>query len=135
MKQAVFLDANIIMYALGKEHPFKAPCRKYLEKIKEGELLVVSNTEVLQEILHRYFSIRMPDLAEAALEALKAFCREIYPIRLSEIEKAYGLLKEFPSINARDAVHAATMLNNSIEKILSVDPHFDAIRGIKRISP
>lgn len=135
MKQAVFLDANIIMYALGKEHPFKAPCRRYLEKIKEGELLVVSNTEVLQEILHRYFSIRMPDLAEAALEALKAFCREIYPIRLSEIEKAYGLLKEFPSINARDAVHAATMLNNSIEKILSVDPHFDAIRGIKRISP
>lgn len=135
MKQAVFLDANIIMYALGKEHPFKAPCRKYLEKIKEGELLVVSNTEVLQEVLHRYFSIRMPDLAEAALEALKAFCREIYPIRLSEIEKAYGLLKEFPSINARDAVHAATMLNNSIEKILSVDPHFDAIRGIKRISP
>lgn len=135
MKQAVFLDANIIMYALGKEHPFKAPCRKYLEKIKEGELLVVSNTEVLQEVLHRYFSIRMPDLAEAALEALKAFCREIYPIRLSEIEKAYGLLKEFPSINARDAVHAATMLNNSIEKILSVDPHFDAIRCIKRISP
>lgn len=135
MKQAVFLDANIIMYALGKEHPFKAPCRKHLEKIKEGELLVVSNTEVLQEILHRYFSIRMPDLAEAALEALKAFCREIYPIRLSEIEKAYDLLKEFPSINARDAVHAATMLNNSIEKILSVDPHFDAIRGIKRISP
>ena len=118
-----------------KSIPLRRLAVSILKKIKEGELLVVSNTEVLQEILHRYFSIRMPDLAEAALEALKAFCREIYPIRLSEIEKAYGLLKEFPSINARDAVHAATMLNNSIEKILSVDPHFDAIRGIKRISP
>jgi len=135
MKQAVFLDTNIIMYALGKEHPLKAPCRRYLEKIKDGELLVVSNTEVLQEILHLYFSIRMPDVAEAALDAFKTFCREIYPIRLSEIEKAYTLLKEFPSISARDAIHAATMLNNRIEKILSVDPHFDAIRGIKRIGP
>lgn len=133
--KAVFLDANIIMYALGKDHPLKAPCRKNLEKIKEGELTVVTSTEVLQEILHRYYGIRMPEVAEAALSALKTFCKEIYPIRLSEIEKAHALLKEYPSINARDAIHAATMFNNGIEKILSTDPHFDTIRGIKRISP
>lgn len=135
MKDLFFLDANIIMYALGKEHPLRNPCRKCLDKIKKAEITVVTNTEVLQEILHRYFSIRTPIIAEEAYSAIKIFCKEIYPVTLAEIEKALALLKEFPSINARDAIHAATMLNNGIEKILSADPHFDMLRGIKRIRP
>jgi hypothetical protein len=135
MKNTFFLDANIIMYALGKEHPLKNPCRKCLERIKKGEIIVVTNTEVLQEIFHRYFSIQMPTIAEEIFSAIKMFCKKIYPITLSELERALLLLKEFPSINSRDAIHAATMLNNGIEKILSTDPHFDLIKGIKRIEP
>lgn len=135
MKHLIFLDANIIMYALGKEHPLRNPCRKYLKKIKKGEITVVTNTEVLQEILHRYFSIRMSTMAEEAYIAMKTFCREIYPVTLNEVEKALALLKESPSINPRDAIHAATMFNNGIEKILSTDPHFDVVQGIERIAP
>jgi len=48
-----FLDANIIMYALGGPHPLQQPCRKILEQTKSGTLLLVSDTEVLQEILYR----------------------------------------------------------------------------------
>jgi len=44
------------------------------------------------------------------------FCKEIYPITLSEVERALSLLKEFPSINSRDAIHAATMLDNGIKR-------------------
>lgn len=135
MEKPVFLDANIIMYAIGKDHPFKNPCRAYLEKIKSGELTVVTNTEVMQEILHRYFSIGMPEIAQVALSAVKTFCNKIYPIGLPDVDKAHLLLKEFSSINARDAIHAATMLNNDVEKILSTDAHFDVIRKIKRIKP
>lgn len=40
----------------------------------------------------------------------------IYSISLDDMDRALDLLKEFPSINARDAVHAATMLNNGIKK-------------------
>jgi len=65
---------------------------------------------------------------------MKAFCHEVYPVTLKAPDRALVLLKEFPSINARDAVHAATMLNNGVEKILSTDPHFDRIKGIKRIA-
>ncbi len=136
MKDYVFLDANIIMYAIGKEHPLRNPCRMYLEEIKRGGLTVVTNTEVLQEIFHRYFSIQMPAIAEEAFTAMKGFCKEIYPITLLEVERALSLLKEFPSsINTRDAIHAATMMNKGIEKILSTDLHFDIIPGIERIAP
>lgn len=135
MKQIFFLDANIIMYALGREHPLRTPCRTSLEKIKKDEITVVTNTEVVQEIFHRYYSIKMPLIAEEAFAALKTFCVDIYPVTLDDIEKALTFLKESPSITSRDAIHAATMLNNGIEKILSTDSHFDAIQGVQRIAP
>lgn len=135
MRRPLFLDANIIMYALGKEHPLRNPCRKYLERIKNGEITVVTDTEVLQEILYRYFSISMPLIAEEAFGAIKTFCREVYPVTLQDVEKALLLLKEISAINSRDAIHAACMLNNGIKEILSTDPHFDEIHGINRIDP
>jgi len=135
MKETVFLDANIIMYALSRDHPLREPCRKCLEGVKDGDISVVASTEVLQEIFHRYFSINMPLIAEEAYGAMKTFCKEVYPLTLHDMDRALALLKEFPSINARDAVHGATMLNNGIKKILSTDSHFDKIRGIERIAP
>ncbi len=135
MKRVVFLDANIIMYALGKKHPLREPCRRCLEKVKKGEITVVASTEVVQEIFHRYFSIGMPLVAEEAYRAMKGFCKEILPVTLDDVERALALLRDFPAINSRDAVHAATMLNNGIKEILSTDPHFDSIKGIRRIAP
>jgi len=135
MSRVYFLDANIIMYAIGKDHALKKPCLRYLERIKTGEITVAASTEVLQEIMHRYVSLKMPLIAEEACAAVKDLCKEILPVTLSDIEKALGLLKTYPSINARDAVHAATMLNNGLGSILSADPHFDIIKGIKRIGP
>ena len=135
MKQIFFLDANIIMYALGKEHPLRSPCRKSLEKIRDGEINVVTSSEVIQELFHRYFSIKMPLIAEEAFSALKTFCIEIYPVTLNDVESALSLLKRFPSLSSRDAIHVAAMLNNGVEKTLSTDSHFDIVNDIKRIAP
>ena len=54
---------------------------------------------------------------------------------LKETNMALELLKTYKNITSRDAVHAATMLNNRVAELISTDPHFDLITGIKRISP
>jgi len=118
MKEIIFLDANIITYALGRDHPLRKPCRECLEGVKDSEIAMAASTEVLQEIFHRYFSINMPLIAEEAYRAIKTFCKEVYPITLHDMDRALDLLKESPSINARDAVHAATMLNNGIKNTI-----------------
>lgn len=41
-----FLDANIVMYCLGREHPLKAPCLQVVERIRDGRLSVCTSTEV-----------------------------------------------------------------------------------------
>lgn len=134
-EERFFLDTNIVMYAIGKEHHYKHPCMRTLKQIEAGALRVVTNVEVLQEILHRYFSLGRPRIAATAFSALKELCVEILPVLEADLDLALDLLHGSPQIKIRDAVHAATMQNNGLSKIISTDKHFDAIEGISRIDP
>ncbi len=130
-----FIDANLIMYSLGSPHPLREPCRMVLEKIKDGLIQVVTNTEVLQEILYRFLSIKKPSLAALAYTSLVEICVEILPVTIHDMDLALDLLKKYPDITTRDAVHTATMINHEIKEILSADSHFDFITEIRRIPP
>ncbi len=130
-----FLDANVIMYSLGSSHPLKEPCKNILEKIKSGDIRAVTNTEVLQEILHRYFSLGKPDIAEIGHASMIRLCLRVLPVTLAETNRALELMKTNSAITSRDAIHAATMINNDIKQIISTDSHFDLIPGINRIDP
>lgn len=130
-----FLDATVVMYALGGPHPLKYPCQKFLIDTKAGKWLLATDTEVLQEILYRYFSIHRADLAEAAYNAIVEICLEIFPVTLADLDRTLGLLKRHSAITSRDAVHAAVMLNNRLREIISADRHFDQIPGIRRVDP
>ena len=131
----LFIDANLIMYSIGSSHPLREPCKKFLEKIKSREILGVTNTEVLQEILYRYFSIERRTLGEIAYQSMIEFCTDIFPVRVVDTDKALEILRRVNGITSRDAVHAATMINNGIKEIISTDPHFDLIHEIRRIDP
>jgi len=53
----IFVDSNIPMYLIGAAHPHKTEAQVILERlIAEGQRLV-TDAEVLQEILHRYTAI------------------------------------------------------------------------------
>ena len=49
---AIFLDSNVFLYAAGREHSLRDACRKVLDRVAEGDLVAVTSSEVLQEILH-----------------------------------------------------------------------------------
>ncbi len=135
MKAPCFLDANLVMYSVGGPHPLRTPCITVIKKIKAGEVSAATNTEVLQEILHRYFSIGKPQIAESAYTSMIQLCVTVFPVTLAETNRALELMKANPEITSRDAIHAATMLNNGIKEIISTDTHFDLIPGIKRTDP
>ena len=123
------------MYCLGKEHPLKAACLRIIEQIRDGTLLVCTNTEVQQETLHRYYAQKRPDIGQRAYRLLTDLCRIIYPVTSADMERAFAILNNLPAINVRDAVHAAVMLNNGLTHIISTDSHFDQIAGINRMKP
>lgn len=59
----VFIDSNLPMYVAGREHAHRGPARRFLERVRRGAVDGCTSTEVLQEILYRYVSLRRHDLA------------------------------------------------------------------------
>lgn len=134
-RKLYFLDANIVMYAIGKAHAYQQPCIQVLKQIQRELIHVVTSVEVLQEILYRYYLFRNYEVAEKAFTNMKKICESILPVVEADVDRAYHILQDLPHISVRDAIHAATMLNNGLKAIISTDKHFDAIPGIIRIDP
>jgi predicted nucleic acid-binding protein len=131
----IFLDANIVMYCLGKEHLLKAPCLRIIEQVRDGQILVCTSTEVQQETLYRYYRQKRQDIGDQAYRLLTDLSHVVYPVTSEDMEQAFSLLHEVHDIEVRDAVHAAVMLNNGLTHILSADDHFDRIAGVTRVDP
>ena len=133
--QAYFLDTNILMYAAGSDHPLGAPCRQALRQAVDQEIPLITDAEVLQEILYRYFSIGRPDTARTVHRSAVDLCEEVLPIEVKHTTTALELLSEFPELTPRDAIHIAAMQSHGLELLLSTDDDFDAVNQIKRVDP
>ena len=123
------------MYAAGAPHALRDACRGALARAVELRAVFVTDSEVLQEILYRYFSIRKPEVAQAVYGAAVDLCTRILPVRESDTARALQLLMENPSLAPRDAVHVATMEAAGVKRILSTDRDFDGLKEIERIDP
>ncbi|GMU67340.1 MAG: ribonuclease VapC13 [Acidobacteriota bacterium] len=130
----IFVDSNVPMYLVGAAHPHKVDARRQLERaIADGERLV-TDAEVLQEILHRYVAIGRRDAIQPAFEALLGVVDEIFPVDRVTVLRARDIVLAYPRLSARDAVHAAAMEANGVTEILTFDTGFDAFPGIRRLS-
>jgi predicted nucleic acid-binding protein len=129
----IFIDSNIPMYLVGAVHPHKVDAQRALEKlIAEGRRLV-TDAEVLQEILHRYRSIDRLDAIQPAVQALLGVVDEVFPIEAREVLAAKDILLGTPRLSSRDALHVAVMRRQAVSTILSFDRGFDGTPGITRI--
>lgn len=127
----IFIDSNVPMYLVGAEHPNKAVARRLLERaITDGEPLV-TDAEVLQEILHRYVAINRRDAIEAATVAILDVVDDVFPVERADVERARRIVMS-TSLSARDAVHLAIARRRGIDRILTFDPAFDGLDGIRR---
>jgi len=122
------------MYLVGTPHPHKSDARRWLEELVSGRERLVSDAEVLQEILHRYVSIRRPDAIQPAFNALLGVVDEVFSVDQSAVERAKQIVLGHRSLSARDAVHLAVMQIHGVRKILSFDQGFDGFPGITRVS-
>jgi len=129
-KTRVFVDSNIPMYAAGKEHPNKIPSIKVLKLISEGKIIGMTSTEVFQEILYRYQAIDLLDKGLEVFDSFSSVIDETLSINLNIMRETRNILKE-NNINARDAVHIATMDYYGISYIVSHDKHFEKFKHIR----
>lgn len=131
----VLVDANVFIYALGAEHPYREACRDVVAALARGEVQAETSVEILQEVAH--VRRRRKGGADAAARAreILAWDLPVHEFDVDDLERALGLIERDDSLPVRDAVHAAMALNREIGAVLSTDRDFDRIEGLTRIDP
>jgi predicted nucleic acid-binding protein len=130
----ILVDSNIPMYLVGSPHPHKADAQRLLEKLIADRERLVTDAEVLQEILHRYVAIDRRDAIQPAFDALLGVVDEVLSVDRRTVERAKQIVLGYRQLSARDAVHLSVMEENAIHQILSFDSGLDAFPDITRLS-
>jgi len=129
----IFVDSNIPMYLIGAAHPHKIDAQRLLERLVSERRRLVTDAEVMQEILHRYVAIGRRDAIQPAFDAILAVVDQVLPVEQAAVERAKQIVLG-QRLSARDAVHIAVMELNDIETIVTFDTGFDGYPGISRLA-
>ena len=129
----IFIDSNIPMYIVGGEHENKLRARQLLSELITLEKKLVTDVEVIQEILHRYCFINRKDAIQPAIDFLQEIVDETFSIDVETALLAKDLIFKYDSLSSRDAIHLAIMKINKIKTVLSFDKGFDTVLGIERL--
>jgi uncharacterized protein len=130
----IFVDSNIPMYLVGAPHPHKVDAQRLLEQLIAASERLVSDAEVLQEILHRYVAIGRRDAIQPAFDALLGVVDEVFPIDVDDANAAKQVVLGANQLSARDAIHVAVMRRWGVDRILTFDTGFDGVPGVTRLS-
>ena len=120
------------MYLVGGAHPHKVDAQRLLEHCISERQRLVTDAEVLQEILHRYVAIDRRDAIQPAFDALLGVVDEVFAVDATMVESAKSIVLGRRRLSARDAIHVAVMEAHGITEIMTFDRGFDAYPGIRR---
>jgi predicted nucleic acid-binding protein len=101
----ILVDSSIPMYLVGAPHPHKADAQRLLEKLITDRQRLVTDAEVLQEILHRYVAIDRRDAIQPAFDALLGVVDEVLAIDDRVVQRAKQTVLGYRQLSSRDAVH------------------------------
>jgi uncharacterized protein len=122
------------MYLVGAAHPHKTDAQRLVEKLISDRQRLVTDAEVLQEILHRYVAINRRDAIQPAFDAILRITDDVFSVTRATAVRAKELVLGGAKMSARDALHLAVMEANKVNVILSFDAGFDGHPGVQRIA-
>ena len=110
-------------------------CRTLVEAIGRGAITGEISTEVMQELLHTaaWKQTRLLGIELVGLTA-KLFPYPL-PVAGQTVVAAAELLRRHPRLGTRVSIHAAIMIAAGIGEVISTDPEFGLVSGLRRLSP
>ncbi len=121
------------MYLICAPHPHKSEAQLLLERLIVSGQRLVTDAEVLQEIVHRYAAVGKREAIQPAFQLLLDVVDEVFAIEKADVLRAGEIVQNRALLSARDSVHVAVMERHGIRSILSFDGDFDRWPGLKRI--
>jgi predicted nucleic acid-binding protein len=130
----IFVDSNVPMYLVGASHPNKARAQALLETAVAAGDRLVTDAEVLQEILRRFSAIQRLDAVQPTFDVVLGLVDEVFPIEPVDVEGAKDVLLGGLGLSARDSLHVALMRRHGVRRVMSFDADFDRYPGLMRLA-
>lgn len=136
MISRIFVDANVPIYAAGRDHPRKGPSGEVMALAAEFTDAFFTDAEVVQELLHRYLALRLWPQGRDVVERFVAIMRgHVESIHLADVEDAMQAAEGQMRRSARDLLHLSVMKRVGARHIVSADRDFDSVPGLVRFDP
>lgn len=129
------LDSAVFIYAVGAEHRYRQPCRQLLSALEMDALAGEASVLAVEETLHQR-ARRTGDRVSAVRIArnIMTLC-PVHELTTADLLLGLELFAGCRGLDARDALHAATALNQGIARIVSPDSAFDGVPDLERLDP
>jgi predicted nucleic acid-binding protein len=155
---AVFIDANIFIYAVTADPRYGPTCEKLLQRVENKEITGYTSSHVLAEMAHRLMTIeaasslgrslsgmanwlkrhpaevRQLSRYRQAIDDLAAVPITILPVTGSHVSLAADLSRQHDLLT-NDALVVVVMQGNGLVHLASLDGDFDRVPGIIRYTP
>lgn len=130
----ILADVTVFAYAAGEPHPLREPCRRLLEVHGEGQLEMTTTVETLQAFAEIRLHHRTREDATNLTRHLANALRPIVTTR-TDLERALALMDAHPALAPAQAILAAVALGHDAEALVSADPAFAGIPGLRWVAP
>jgi len=133
----IYLDTNVIIYAIENHPKYGKKCKKILEDIESEKIKASCSVLVLAEAINVLTKLNKA-LKGKTLDIRKNI-DAILSLPIMWIDMNFAVIRRASeysyAISGIDYIHIATMEMNSITSILSADEDFDKAEFIKRMEP
>lgn len=155
---AVFLDANILVYHFTLDPVWGPACGQLLQRIENQEVRGVTSTHVLSEMAHRVMTIEaiaafgwaLPGIAQrlrshlGQVQQLTGFRQAVERTLQSRLQvltippalvATAAAVSQQTGLLSNDALIVAVMQANGLTNLASNDTDFDRVPGLTRYAP
>ncbi len=123
----IFVDTNVFMYAVGKEHALKAQASEFFRASIHNRDQLCTSAEVLQELLHVYLAENRLPTFETAVRLIADLDMDVWPLEDDDVYLAHQMHERFPTLQSRDLCHWASCQRRGIGDVKTFDSGFSSI--------
>ena len=117
----IFVDTNVFMFAVGRDHPLKSEARRFFEESLERRSPLATSAEVLQELMHAYLPVDRLTTLDAALALVEGCVPVVWAVEPEDVRFARDLTGAHPALGARDLLHLACCRRRGVKEAMTFD--------------
>lgn len=117
----IFVDTNVFMYAVGREHPLKKAARQFLRPYLQSPGQLCTSAEVLQELLHSYLRTGRLHLLDHCTDLIRNLHVGVWTLEWEDVTFAAKLSESYPALSARDLCHLACCRRRGVTQVKTFD--------------